>query len=232
MVLGAAYHRADRTEDAERAFFDARAYLWLTRNAELQAELEYYEGAFAWTARELETAARHARGALAAKSVSLKCRALELLGAIAASSGDYTGQADFLEQALTRLEASERRDVWVEGHILYNLAILAREMHLTHVVDRLTARAESMPWSDETAALRVETLRHLGCCRARLAIISLRFACCVKAAKSRPRFRGESSHFSIAEACARDGREVICRRSVARRRTPRGGLRLERLERR
>ncbi len=166
MVLGAAYHRADRTEDAERAFFDARAYLWSTRNAELQAELEYYEGAFAWTARELETAARHARGALAAKSVSLKCRALELLGAIAASSGDYTGQADFLEQALTRLEASERRDVWVEGHILYNLAILAREMHLTHVVDRLTARAESMPWSDETAALRVETLRHLGCCRA------------------------------------------------------------------
>ena len=53
MVLGAAYHRADRTEEAERAFFDARADLWSTRSTELQAELEYYEGAFAWTAREL-----------------------------------------------------------------------------------------------------------------------------------------------------------------------------------
>ncbi len=61
MLLAAAYHRAELPDDAERAFFDARVYLWLTRNAELQAELEYYEGIFAWSSRNRLRPRAHAR---------------------------------------------------------------------------------------------------------------------------------------------------------------------------
>jgi hypothetical protein len=166
MIRGAAYHRAEQTDEAERAFFDARVYLWSTRDAELQAELEYYEALFAWSARNLDAAARHARAALNPASQSVHARALELLGAIAASAGNYLAQADYLDRALTHLERFESRDVWVEGHILYNLSILARELHLDSIAERIGGRVESLPWTDETAVPRFEALRHVGWCNA------------------------------------------------------------------
>jgi tetratricopeptide (TPR) repeat protein len=164
LVLGAAYHRAEQPEQAERAFADARIALWTTRRTELKAELAYYEGVAAWTARDLDLAAACAREALAAKSVGVKGRAFELFGAILAGSGDYAAQAEQLTCALALAESFEGRDVWVEGHILYNLAILARELHLTPLVERLADRVETLPWTAETAVLRVEALRHIGWC--------------------------------------------------------------------
>jgi hypothetical protein len=166
MLLAAAYHRAERPDEAERAFFDARVYLWSTADAELQAELEYYEGLFAWAARNLDAAARHARAALNPASQSVHARALELLGAIAASAGNYLAQADYLDRALTHLERFAQRDVWVEGHILYNLSILARELNLDPITERVGGRVESLPWTDETAVPRFEALRHVGWCNA------------------------------------------------------------------
>ena len=164
LVLGAAYHRTERTGEAERAFLDAWLALWTTRRSELKAELDYYEGVMAWTARDLDLAAQHAREALAAKSVGVKGRALELIGAIAAASGDYAGQATHLTRALAHAESFEERDVWVEGHVLYNLAILVRELHLAPLVERVAARVESLPWTPETAVLRVEAQRHIAWC--------------------------------------------------------------------
>jgi hypothetical protein len=155
LVLGAAYHRGEQPEQAERAFADARTALWTTRRSELKAELAYYEGVAAWTARDLDLATACARESLAAKSVGVKGRAFELLGAILAGSGDYAGQAEHLTSALALVESLAARDVWVEGHILYNLAILARELHLTPLVERLADRVETLPWTAETAVLRV-----------------------------------------------------------------------------
>ena len=106
MLLAASYHRAELPDEAERAFFDARVYLWSTRNAELQSELEYYEGIFAWSVRNLDAASRHARAALNKASLSVHARALELLGAIAASSGNYLGPG-----RLPRAGARPPRDV-------------------------------------------------------------------------------------------------------------------------
>jgi tetratricopeptide (TPR) repeat protein len=166
MLLAASYHRAELPDEAERAFFDARVYLWSTRNAELQSELEYYEGIFAWSVRNLDAASRHARAALNKASLSVHARALELLGAIAASSGNYLGQADYLERALAHLETFSERDVWVEAHILYNLSILVRELHLDPIVERLGQRLESLPWTAETAVPRFEALRHVAWCHA------------------------------------------------------------------
>jgi tetratricopeptide (TPR) repeat protein len=166
MLRAAAYHRAELPDEAERAFFEARVYLWSTRNAELQAELEYYEAVFAWSSRDLDAASQHARAALDEASLSVHARALELLGAIAASSGNYLGQADYLERALTHIESFSERDVWVEAHILYNLSILVRELHLDSIVDRLGKRVESLPWTDETAVPRFEALRHVAWCYA------------------------------------------------------------------
>ncbi len=166
MLSAAAYHRAELPDEAERSFLDARAYLWSTRDTELQAELEYYEGVFAWSARNLDAASRHARAALNETTLSVHARALELLGAIAASSGNYLGQADYLERALTHIESFSERDVWVEAHILYNLSILVRELHLDPIVDRLGRRMESLPWTDETAVPRFEALRHVAWCNA------------------------------------------------------------------
>jgi hypothetical protein len=166
MLRAAAYHRAELPGKAERSFFEARAYLWLTRNAELQAELEYHEGVSAWSSRNLVAASQHARAALNDASLSVHARALELLGAIAASSGNYLSQADYLERALTHIESFDERDVWVEAHILYNLSILVRELHLASIVDRLGRRVESLPWTDETAVPRFEALRHVAWCNA------------------------------------------------------------------
>jgi hypothetical protein len=166
MLSAAAYHRAELPDEAERSFLDARAYLWSTRATELQAELEYYEGVFAWSARNLDAASRHARAALNDTTLSVHARALELLGAIAASSGNYLGQADYLERALTHIESFSERDVWIEAHILYNLSILVRELHLDPIVDRLGRRMESLPWTDETAVPRFEALRHVAWCNA------------------------------------------------------------------
>jgi tetratricopeptide (TPR) repeat protein len=166
LVLGAAYHRFEQTERAEQAFLEARTALWPTRRTELKAELAYYEGAAAWTARDLDLATAHARDALSAKSVAVKGRALELLGAIVAGLGDYAGQSERLAGALTLAESFDERDVWVEGHVLYNLAILARELHLLPLVERIAARVETLTWTTETAVLRVEALRHIGWCYA------------------------------------------------------------------
>ncbi len=166
MILGAAYHRLDQQDEAERAFFDARVYLWSTRDTVLQGELEYYEALFAWGSRNLDAAARHARAALNTDSQSVHSRALELLGAIAASSGNYLAQADYLDRALSHLEKFAERDVWVEAHILYNLAILALELHLDPIVDRIGARVATLPWTEETSVPRFEALRHVGWCNA------------------------------------------------------------------
>jgi tetratricopeptide (TPR) repeat protein len=166
MLRATAYHRAELPDEAERSLFEARAYLWSTHHAELQAELEYYEGVYAWSSRDLDRASQHARAALNEASLSVHARALELLGAIAASSGNYLGQANYLERALTHIESFSERDVWVEAHILYNLSILVRELHLDSIVDRVGRRVESLPWTNETAVPRFEALRHVAWCNA------------------------------------------------------------------
>jgi tetratricopeptide (TPR) repeat protein len=166
MLTAAAFHRAGNVTEANEHFSAARAYVWSTTDADLHSELARHVATLHWSEGNLETAETQARQALRAKSPLHKALALELIGAIEGSRGHLQTQAACLEDALESLEQLDWREVWIEGAIIRTLAILARDVQLSGVAERVEHRAESMPWTDETAACRYDVLRNLGWCAA------------------------------------------------------------------
>jgi len=166
MLIAAAQHRAGNLSAATEYFSAARAYVWSTTDSDLHSELARHLATMHWAEGNLEGAESDARQALRATSPMHKALALELLGAIESSRGHLHTYAACLEEALEALEELPWREVWIEGAIIRTLALLARDLELPGMAERVEERAASMVWTDETAAWHYETLRNLGWCAA------------------------------------------------------------------
>ena len=164
MLLAATQFRSGDATASEEHLAAARAYVWSTRDADLHSELDRHTATMRWAQGRLDDAERHARRALSGRSPLHKALALEMVGAIEGGRRHFQTQVACAEEALDVLAQGTCPDVWVEGALLRTLAVLAHQLGLGAVAERVEARALGLAWTPELAQQHYETLRNLAWC--------------------------------------------------------------------
>jgi tetratricopeptide (TPR) repeat protein len=95
-----------------------------------------------------------------------RARAYDLRGFAQAQDENFSGQAKSLLAAFREFDKASVHDIYVEGSMLYNLAVLARDIDDPEVAWFVAARADSVFWNSNTKLFEYEVFRALGWCYA------------------------------------------------------------------
>jgi tetratricopeptide (TPR) repeat protein len=168
---------------AASAMVDAKARSYGVGSPELESELRYYCGVYAWMQGRCADASAELLGLIEADSEIPSwlieeghphtfnrgywiARAYELLGLTAAREGDFDRQSAYLLKAFEEYDKACCIDLRVEATMLSNLAVLVRDLQRSDLAAFVRARCMAIRWSESIQDHHFLTLRALGWCSA------------------------------------------------------------------
>jgi tetratricopeptide (TPR) repeat protein len=169
--------------ETESALVDARVRAYSSGCAAVECEVEYATATIAWAQGRMAdvlsavdrvlsvsevdpTWLRKSRSATTCSPGYWRARAFDLRGFAQAQDENFAGQAQSLLSAFREFDKASVHDIYVEGSMLYNLAVLARDIDSTEVSWFVAARADSVFWNINTKIFEYEVFRALGWCYA------------------------------------------------------------------
>jgi tetratricopeptide (TPR) repeat protein len=173
-----------RDAEAEATFIEARARAFSSGSAATECEVEYATAVYAWTQGRLGEALEAIDRVMAVSENALawlpirpdascspaywRARAYDLRGLSEAAREDYQAQARSLARAFEEFDRGNVIDLQVEAAMLYNLAVLVRDIDSPDLCVFVYDRAERVAWNAHTAFFEYEVFKALGWCRARM----------------------------------------------------------------
>jgi tetratricopeptide (TPR) repeat protein len=166
--------RLGRPLDAQRAFDEARAYVFSASCPDLEAEYHHFEAHAKILNGDIERCEEACSEVLAPAVIvygarphftplaHARARAFDLLAVIAANRRNYSVQQTYLKRSFEEMDHCAVRDEWFKSTQLASLAMLARESGDRDDADYVRARLDSIDWVEELAPQRYELLRSLG----------------------------------------------------------------------
>jgi len=165
MLAAATLGRLGRASGAEAAFAEARAFGISAGSPILDGELAYYTALAAVGAGDLEQAHAFVEESLEAlEGVTINeggavlnrahvvARLNEMLVVIDASRGRYRDVIRHSRSVWSALTSTPERDVFLEGHALKNLAIVARDFTLDDA-EEISERVAGLAWTPELSTV-------------------------------------------------------------------------------
>lgn len=135
------------------------------RDVEIPNRTALCRALHAWSERDIPRAEALARVAMSSTKGATFGPAAQIVGFAAASRGRYMQQISILEETLVRLDRCRHVDTWLEASLLQNISGIVVDFALPAVTRRLSERAQSIDWSEETAVQLYHILRSLAYAR-------------------------------------------------------------------
>jgi len=169
-----------RNADAESSLVEARALVFSTGIAALEAEVHYLTALLAWQEKHYEETLRHLDVVLALNDgrgpysagiavdkyplplAYWRSRAFELRSMSEAINERFLDQASLMTKALETFERGLVRDRYAEAAMLFNAAVLVRDLEVPTLAALVADRAEKFAWCDATRVFEFLVFRVLG----------------------------------------------------------------------
>ena len=173
-----------RFADAKVAIDKARGPVARLTSAAMQAEFDYAEAMLGWSVCDYEQVNRSVHQILSASFDSqlaprttgqnffavhqreVRAKAYDLLGVLAAVRENYDEQAALVVMAFEELDKVGIVDKFFETRLLYNLAVIARDLDLHESFDFVSQRVSEYEFSPCTKLTEFNIRRALGWCSA------------------------------------------------------------------
>lgn len=171
-------------EAAERALETARAAALESGCVTVLAEVEYCSAMLLWSQGRLDAMQSHLFRILALSSDAeslevasalphyvaslpeIRAKTYDLLGARAAVRENFEEQASLIAMAFEELATARRVDTFFESRLLFNYAVLARELNLAGSFEFVSHRLASYEFGPYTKIAEFQIRRSLGWCSA------------------------------------------------------------------
>ena len=160
-LVGTAFARNRRYDEAFEALRNAESYARSTGDSELITETAFYRALTAFMRGDYVQAEDIASETLDDGCGTSHARLLDLLGLVAGLRGDVDRQIIMHVAANEHLSRVDRPDAYFDAGALNNLAVPAAEVNPPGMAEFIRQRARAIPWNDELRPLRFHVTHHL-----------------------------------------------------------------------